>query len=402
MSSFLTKIQSLFTPEQAPQAPLDSPESAFAEWRSARRGERNPEPMNNPFWSYAIREGCSAYKLNEHFSGPGSFDGDPGWCFDRFGRTKTKLPDGRKVFIGGEHEDYYDPDFYIYNDVVVQDGDEFNIYGYPEADFPPTDFATATLVGDAIYLIGNLGYPEDRKIGEIQVLRLDIKTWAMQRLTTTGEKPGWLHKHKAQLSVDAAAVRISGGQIFHKGGFEENIDDYQLCLKTLAWTRLTDRQWQSWKIARSDGESLALWSLRLAATYRAMNQVNESLKALVGEITDRQVALIEDLYLSPFGPEKARTRELLVSDDNDEEEEEEDEEFGDEEYNRYRLEIQGVTVRFDENDQRIAIMIEGPLPAEIVSPLLANVRDRLSEIVKAPCALTRSKDSTAGGTPAIQ
>ena len=44
----------------------------------------------------------------------------PYWSWDRFGRTSTTLPDGRIVHIAGEHEDYYDNDFCIYNDVVVE------------------------------------------------------------------------------------------------------------------------------------------------------------------------------------------------------------------------------------------------------------------------------------------
>ena len=44
----------------------------------------------------------------------------PVWCFSRFGTSLTELPDGRFVQIGGEHEDFYDPDFCIYNDVTVQ------------------------------------------------------------------------------------------------------------------------------------------------------------------------------------------------------------------------------------------------------------------------------------------
>jgi hypothetical protein len=35
----------------------------------------------------------------------------------------TLLPDGRAIQIGGEHEDYYDPDFCIYNDVFVHEPD---------------------------------------------------------------------------------------------------------------------------------------------------------------------------------------------------------------------------------------------------------------------------------------
>jgi hypothetical protein len=42
---------------------------------------------------------------------------------------------------GGEHEDFYDPDFCIYNDVFVHERDgSVAIYGYPESVFPPTDY----------------------------------------------------------------------------------------------------------------------------------------------------------------------------------------------------------------------------------------------------------------------
>ena len=43
----------------------------------------------------------------------------PTWCFSRFGQSETVLPDSSRVLIAGEHEDWYDPDFHIYNDVVV-------------------------------------------------------------------------------------------------------------------------------------------------------------------------------------------------------------------------------------------------------------------------------------------
>ena len=41
----------------------------------------------------------------------------PFWSFDRYGMSVTHLEDGRIILIGGEHEDYYDPYFFIYNDV---------------------------------------------------------------------------------------------------------------------------------------------------------------------------------------------------------------------------------------------------------------------------------------------
>ena len=76
----------------------------------------------------------------------------------RFGQTLTRLPDGTVVEIGGEHEDSYDRDFCIYNDVFVHGSDgSIAILGYPEATFPPTDFHTATYIGNWIYIIGGHG-----------------------------------------------------------------------------------------------------------------------------------------------------------------------------------------------------------------------------------------------------
>ena len=99
----------------------------------------------------------------------------PFWSWDRFGRTSTELPDGRIIHIAGEHEDYYDPDFCIYNDVTVEHpGGRLEFYLYPKEIFPPTDFHTATLLGDDILLIGSLGYTDMRRIGETQVLRLNV------------------------------------------------------------------------------------------------------------------------------------------------------------------------------------------------------------------------------------
>ncbi len=128
----------------------------------------------------------------------------------------TPLPDGRVIEIAGEHEDYYDPDFCIYNDVFVHDRKgNCDIYIYPREVFPPTDFHTATLAGEHIYIIGNLGYLEDRRPGYTQVFRLDIKTLKVERLETRGAMPGWISKHKA--SYDGQSViTVKNGKIFHQ------------------------------------------------------------------------------------------------------------------------------------------------------------------------------------------
>ena len=77
--------------------------------------------------------------------------------------------------VAGEHEDGYDPDFCIYNDVIVHHPDgRLEIIGYPESLFPPTDFHTATLVGDRIIVIGSLGYQGSRVYGTTPVFALSI------------------------------------------------------------------------------------------------------------------------------------------------------------------------------------------------------------------------------------
>ncbi|MEH2084323.1 MAG: ankyrin repeat domain-containing protein [Nostoc sp.] len=127
-----------------------SPEQYFA-GKHSRFGKTNPELMKIPFWQVMIYEGCSAYDAQNTFKDKENRQYKV-WCYDRFGRTITQFPDGRIVEIAGEHEDYYDSNFCIYNDVVVYQGDgSFQIFGYPQDVFEPTDFYSATLVGEYIY-----------------------------------------------------------------------------------------------------------------------------------------------------------------------------------------------------------------------------------------------------------
>ena len=81
------------------------------------RGTANPSLMDKPFWKYMVRHGGDAYSARMSFvqGGDPYVDDEPVWSFQHFGATRTKLPDGRIVCIAGEHEDFYDPDFYIYN-----------------------------------------------------------------------------------------------------------------------------------------------------------------------------------------------------------------------------------------------------------------------------------------------
>jgi len=239
----------------------------FLAWRSPREVQSGPKPLDNQTWHWLVRTRLSAYSANERFEGPSSYDAGPGWCFDRFGMSQTLLPDGRAVYIAGEHEDHYDPDFYIYNDVVVVGPDDtIQIYGYSREQFPATDFHSATLVGNSIYVIGCLGYPEERIFGVTPIYRLSLSTWCIERVPTSGQSPGWIHRHEAQLSDDGHSIVITGGSCCHSASrlMTENIDSWSLDLNTGCWARLTSLNWPQWSMHRADGKCNRLWDLRRA------------------------------------------------------------------------------------------------------------------------------------------
>jgi hypothetical protein len=219
--------------------------------RYRRFGTTNPEIMEVDFWKAMVRCATSAYSAQTAFDDTEyNFDRffarednfEPVWCNQRYGRTITQLPDGRIIEIGGAHEDYYDPDFCIYNDVVIYQGDgSFRIFGYPKEVFPPTDFHSATLVGNYIYIIGNLGYFRDRSYDETPVYQLDCDTLKIEKIEAIGEKPGWVSRHKAYYK-EPAKIYVTGGEIgimsSDKEEYIENLVDYTLDLISLRWSRI--------------------------------------------------------------------------------------------------------------------------------------------------------------------
>jgi len=225
-----------------------------------RYGAANPERIENALWEQIIRNGWDGYTVRKSFgdarrphpksdstSAYREQENGPVWSWDRMGRTSTTLPDGRVLHVAGEHEDFYDPDFCIFNDVVVAHPDgQIEIYGYPRQVFPPTDFHTATLVDDAIILIGSVGYRDLRRIGECQVFRLDTATWRIDRIATSGEGPGWIAHHSAEYE-GGASIHVLGGRIERAkaadGGsaateIVRNDELYELSLDTFAWQKI--------------------------------------------------------------------------------------------------------------------------------------------------------------------
>ncbi len=204
-------------------------------------GTSNPQKCDISFWYDMVRINGSAWAARSQFGDEDSFNDMPVWCYDRFGKTITAIGNDEFIEIAGEYEDYYDPDFCIYNEVFHQKGDgNFTIYQYPKNVFPPTDFHTATLVGRNIYIIGNLGYEQDRHYGITPVYRLDVKNFKIEKLNTNGECPGWIYNHSTDL-VGESILRIQGGEILEGSEGNEihryNTLDFDLDLDTLKWKK---------------------------------------------------------------------------------------------------------------------------------------------------------------------
>ncbi|HEV7403402.1 MAG TPA: hypothetical protein VGO11_10760 [Chthoniobacteraceae bacterium] len=217
-----------------------------------RYGTANPEPVENELWDLAISENWSGYALRQHLgvddtdehrrhaATPSTWrEATPGplWSWRRFGRTSTALGDGRVIHVAGEHEDHYDSDFCIYNDVVVDyAGGRREFFLYPKDVFPPTDFHTATLVGRDLFLIGSLGYHDLRRHGDTQVLKLDTRSLRIERIATRGEGPGWISCHQAEL-LDPPTILIVGGEVVTADDAQPNGLVFALDLATMTWRR---------------------------------------------------------------------------------------------------------------------------------------------------------------------
>jgi hypothetical protein len=190
------------------------------------------------------------------------------------------LPDGRLIRIGGEHEDYYDPDFQIYNDVVViknphmvqasdmysmpapsnfplnteqndtssepkilgtSNPNDVTIYGYPEVVFPPTDFHTATYVksnkndDEFIYIIGGLGYMNSSHRKKTRVYRLQLSDFSIKRIKTNGTRPkGCTERHRAKL------VMVEGRKTIKI--LLKDRRRYRFDIETAVWERIRSKK----------------------------------------------------------------------------------------------------------------------------------------------------------------
>jgi hypothetical protein len=335
----------------------------YLQWRAPRFGTQNPERLDNPVWDWSIRANLGAEDSDIIFLGLETDESGPAWCFARMGQSRTDLPDGRSVWVAGEYEDDYHPQFCIYNDVVVrgQDG-SVQIFGYPEDVFPPTDFHTATLLGNAIILIGSVGQHSDTPPETTQVLRLELDSWRISRIETTGFSPGWISDHTATLTEDGQGILISGGKIQMPDLPEriENLDNWRLDTRSWTWSRLSHKRWTRLMFYRADKRLNHLWKVR---------QLNSTVPTSNTEIKQR---LIDELGYLPssealqvlYRPNVANA--VLPGED----------EFS----STHRIRVGNVTVRYVEEWFTIQLIIEGELSAEVIDALRQDLIGKLSAL----------------------
>ena len=336
----------------------------FLLWRSPRTVGANPTGLDNPLWHWLARTRWDAYNANNLYSGPSAFDAGPMWTFQRFGMSETTLPNGSVVYIGGEHEDHYDPDFFIYNDVTVIDhSGNIAIHGYPVEAFQPTDFHSATRVGDELFIIGCLGYPDRRMIGVTPVYKLLLSSMRIQAIETRGEPPGWIYKHTATLAEDGRSIIVKRGErwLGNDRATIENIDAWEFNTQSGYWRRLTKHKWQRWTMRRVDRKPNRLWDIRQALwNHKHAHLALENHWAFKDKPDFVALAMLYRLSEETPPPSNGPG------------------------FNDFSVEIDGLRVRFRESRFWVEAIVEGELMPERLSALRETTLALLERLEAAP------------------
>lgn len=294
---------------------------------------------------------------------------------------------------------------------------------------PPTDFHTATLLGNRILLIGNLGYERARKAGVTQVAELDLSTFAIRLRPTTGTPPGWLHSHSAVAGAEGNTITVRGGLIDlvddDGPGFLENPDSWSLDLTTWAWSRLTSHPWERYELFCEKLRVMRVWDMRQLiwsvenGHWMDSSADEKSLRDLVpaekweefqsrfGQTNAHAQKDAAQLYAKGFSPEVSVIRGLFrpniphteVEETTAQEEEEEGSDYeengpydyDEEDWSRHdsqfegtRIMVDGVTVRYCPKVESFTFTVEGQLPPPVVASLLSDLTGKLEFLLNQP------------------
>ncbi|MEM6539316.1 MAG: hypothetical protein AAF668_16510 [Pseudomonadota bacterium] len=351
------------------EKPSQAIKAAFSEWALAKRGSENPQRQTNPVWAWLAETRLWPHKSHE-LAGAGSKQ-EPGWCFCRYGQSETLLEDGRTVFIGGEHEDFYDPDFYIYNDVTVfEDGRVSEVFGYPTTVFPPTDFHSATLLNGRIIIVGRLGYPEDRSEDTTPAFVLRLDDFTIRELKTSGDQPAWMHEHSAKLDETGEAIICEGGVVtlYETGRTIENIASWRLCLVTGAWSKVGEKPWSRWLLMRNDESPNELWELSQLSWAHKTKREDQFSREIRQKLAARGHEVNAELYEARYSP----TVEVFeITEDSDD-------------FRRHTVSYGRQKLRFDEQYDAILLTAECALAVEEEKALLEHYIAVFSELEGVP------------------
>lgn len=277
--------------------------------------------------------------------------------------SQTTIGDGRVIYIGGEHEDHYDPDFYIYNDAtVIYPTGEISLFGYPKNEFPPTDFHSATPVGNSIYVIGRLGYPEEREVGVTPIYSLSLSSLKIEKVESTGECPGWISRHSASLMPDGKTLLIQGGELWlgNDLSMRKNIDVWAFDTDSSEWRRVTNKCWQHFLLRRADRQRNRLWEVR--QEMWTQKHSGHGFKSYWNYSDQPDFSALEMLYKT--GGQPNPLEEGLAA-------------------GEYRAVIDGINVQFTEHTFCVEVVVEGQLSDA-----------RLAELQQKTLSLLERLDST--------
>lgn len=329
---------------------MDVTREVFEQQCKRRFGTANPERMRLAHWEWMVRSrgypchvrdalGLDQSGVGCGPTGGGAVDG-PDWCFMRNGMSQTMMPDGRIICIAGEYEDWYDPDFCIYNDVIVlrpaagkdtvdRDSGEVEIYGYPESVFAPTDFQSATLAGDRLIVIGRLGYRGTRTPGTTPIVAVDSSTYEIEELVATGPAPGWIYGHHASFEQARNAIVVRGGKIYIEGarGETAHVGAYRLHLDGLRW--------------------------ELIARYEAQRRF------VISRLDNGHQWLTPDCFQPANVPHLWLLPDLAEVDPD------------------YTIDVHGVRVLFVQDGTKVWVRVDGELSTDVIDAVVKDVVDNL-------------------------
>ena len=135
-NAYLNRVQEL---REDIQPVLNEPTEYPEEDMYAIIGRTNPDDITNEYRTLLVQHpNITPKQARINFRAPyNKVFKNPVFTFNRGLNTQIKLDDKRTINVGGVQEEVDDPDYFIYNDIIVLDrNNNVTIYAYPEEIFP--------------------------------------------------------------------------------------------------------------------------------------------------------------------------------------------------------------------------------------------------------------------------